>query len=105
MTAEQTLLQEIEESKTSLDREREDGIYKRDLKKRVELLSWVLEKMKDPSINICALIESRMNNIIDKINEMDSIIESDPLDSELRILDYILYVVCSNENSKGVHHP
>jgi uncharacterized protein YeeX (DUF496 family) len=104
VTAELTLLREIEESKTSLDREREDGIYKRDLKKRVELLSWVLEKMKDPSINICALIESRMNNIIDKINEMDSIIECDPLDSELRILDYILYVVCSNENSNGVHH-
>jgi hypothetical protein len=60
--------------------------------------------MKDPSMNICALIESRMNNIINKINEMDSIIESDPLDSELRTLDYILYVVCSNEKSKGVHH-
>lgn len=39
MTAEQTLLREIEESKTSLDREKEEGVYKRDLKKRIELLN------------------------------------------------------------------
>jgi len=38
-------------------------------KKKIELINWVLENMKDPSINICALIESRTNNIIDKINE------------------------------------
>ena len=103
MTAEQTLLQEIEESKRSLDREKDEGIYKRDLKKRIELLNWVLENMKDPNIQICALIESRMNNIIDEINKKDSIIESDPLDSELRILDWILYEVCINENSRGLH--
>jgi len=79
-----------------LDREREESIYKRDLKKRIELINWVLENMKNPDIQICALIESRMNNLIDKINETDSIIEADPLDSELRILDWILYIVCSN---------
>jgi len=28
---------------------------------------------------------------------MDSIFEADPLDSEVRILDWILYIVCSNE--------
>ena len=53
-------------------------------------------KYEKPDIQICALIESRMNNLIDKINETDSIIEADPLDSELRILDWILYIVCSN---------
>lgn len=53
--------------------------------------------MENPNINICALIETELNNIIDKINEMDSMIESDPLDSEVRILVWILYVVCSNE--------
>ena len=47
MTTEQTLLQEIQESKRSLDREREEGIYKRDLKKRIELINWVLENMKN----------------------------------------------------------
>ena len=97
MTAEQTLLQEIEESQRSLDRDRDEGIYKRDLKIRIELINWTLENMKNPEINICALIESRMNQIIDEINKKDSIIESNPLDSELRILDWILYVVCSNE--------
>jgi hypothetical protein len=30
-----------------------------------------------------------MNEIIDKINQTDSIIEADPLHSELRILDWI----------------
>jgi len=34
-----------------------------------------------------------MNGIIDKINETNSIIEADPLHSELRILDWILYQV------------
>jgi len=100
VTTEQTLLQEIQESKRSLDREREEGIYKRDLKKRIELINWVLINMKDPDIQICALIETRMNNIIDKINQTDSIIEADPLDSEVRILEWILYVVCSNERKK-----
>jgi hypothetical protein len=43
VTTDQTLLQEIEESKRSLDREKEEGIYKRDLAKRIELINWVLE--------------------------------------------------------------
>jgi hypothetical protein len=33
-----------------------------------------------------------MNQIVDKINEKDSIIEGDPLHSELRIIDFILNV-------------
>jgi hypothetical protein len=53
--------------------------------------------MKNPEINICNLIESSMNEIIDTVNKMDSAIEADPLHSELRILDWILYQVCSNE--------
>ena len=32
-----------------------------------------------------------MNEIIDKVNKMDSAIEADPMHSELRILDWILY--------------
>jgi hypothetical protein len=37
-----------------------------------------------------------MNEIIEKINKTDSIFEVDPLDNELRILDWIFYQVCSN---------
>jgi hypothetical protein len=66
----------------------------------VELINWVLEKMKNPDIFICETIESKMNEIIDKINETDSAIEADPLHSELRILDWILYQVCSNDIKK-----
>jgi hypothetical protein len=53
--------------------------------------------MKKPDVFICEVIETRMNELIDEINKKDSIIEADPLDSEVRILDWILYIVCSNE--------
>jgi len=46
--------------------------------------------MNNPDIKICALIESKMNEIIDAVNKMDSAIEADPLHTELRILDWIL---------------
>ena len=53
--------------------------------------------MKNSDIPICEIIESKMNKIIDRINQIDDAIEADPLHSELRILDWILYLVCSNE--------
>jgi len=94
----QALQRELEDTKKWLDKA--ERVYKRDLRKRIEIINWVLQEMKKPDINICALIETRMNELIDKINKKDSIIEQDPLDSELRILDWILYVVCSNEIKK-----
>jgi hypothetical protein len=97
MTVEQTLLQEIEESRRWLNTQKEESTYKRELRKRIELINWVLENMKDPNINICALIETKMNELIDEINKKVSILEADPFDSEVRILDWILYQVCINE--------
>jgi hypothetical protein len=47
--------------------------------------------MKNSDTDICSVIETRMNEIIDKLNKTNSIFEADPLDSELRILDWILY--------------
>jgi hypothetical protein len=38
-----------------------------------------------------------INKIIDKINQIDDGIEADPWHSDLRILDWILFRVCSNE--------
>ena len=70
-----------------------DTTYKRDLQKRIEPLNWTLENMKDPNIYICALIENRMNELIETINKTYSILEADKLHSELRILDWILYQV------------
>jgi hypothetical protein len=95
MGIEQILQDEIQESKRWIDTA--EGVYKRDLIKRIELINWVLEQMKNPDTFICAVIESKMNEIIDEINKKKSTIEQDPLDSELRILDWILYQVCSNE--------
>lgn len=53
--------------------------------------------MKNPNVSISVLIESKINEIIDIINQTDSILEADKLHSELRILEWILYRVCSNE--------
>ena len=46
MNAQQTLQKEIEESKTWLNREKEESTYKRDLKRRIELIDWVLENFR-----------------------------------------------------------
>jgi hypothetical protein len=92
---EQTLQEEIKESKRWIDKAK--GVYKRDLSKRIELMIWVLENMKNDGTDICKIIESRMDEIINKIKKTESIFELDPLDSELRILNWILYQVCSNE--------
>lgn len=95
MTLEQILQQEIKDTKTWLSREKEESTYKRDLEKRIELINWVLENMKNPDIQICSLIKSKMNEIILTINQTYSIFESDKLHSELRISDWIFYQVCS----------
>jgi len=100
ITIEQTLLQEIEDSQRWFNLQQDESTYKKDLAKRIELINWVLENMKNPDIHICDLIESKMNEIIDRVNKIEDAIEADPLHSELRILDWILYVVCSNEIKK-----
>jgi hypothetical protein len=97
MSIEQIPVQEIEESQKWLNTVKYESTYTRDLQKRIKLINWVLENMKNPDIQICALIETKMNEIIDMINKKDSIDESDPLDTELRILDWILYQVCVDQ--------
>ena len=94
------LQKEIQDSKIWIERDKDESTYKRDLKKRIELMIWVLENMKNDGTDICKLIESRMDEIITKIKKTDSIFELDPLDSELRILNWILYQVSSNEIKK-----
>ena len=89
MTVEQVLQTEIEDSRTCLNRETEESTYKLDLQKRIELINSVLENMKNPNVQICALIESKMNKIIETINKTYSILEANKLHSELRILDWI----------------
>jgi hypothetical protein len=101
MTIEQTLLQEIDESKRALDGPIDDTIYRREHFNRIELINWVLENMKKTDIQICDLIESKMNEIILTINQTHSILDADKFHSELRILDWIFYRVCSNEIKKS----
>jgi hypothetical protein len=68
MNIQQTLQEEIEESKRALDGPIDDTIYRRDHSKRIELINWVLDNMKNPDIPICEIIESKMNEIIQKID-------------------------------------
>lgn len=97
MSLNQKLQKEIEESQLWLCREDEESTYKRDLKRRIELINWVLDSMKNHDDQICNRIESKMQEIILTINQTHSIIESDKLHSELRILNWILYEVCSDK--------
>jgi hypothetical protein len=69
MNVQLTLLKEIEESQRWLRVQKEESTYRRDLKKRIELINSVLEQMKKPDINICALLETKINGLIGKINE------------------------------------
>jgi hypothetical protein len=56
MSIQQALQNEIQESKRWVDTA--DGVYKRDLIKRIELINWVLENMKNPDNSICEMIET-----------------------------------------------
>jgi hypothetical protein len=96
MNLENVLENELEESKLWLSREHEESTYKRDLIKKIELLSWVLEDLKNPEIQVCNIVESKMKEIILKINQTHSITQSDKLHSELRILNWIQFQVCSS---------
>jgi hypothetical protein len=100
MNLDQILPQEIKDTEVWLSREKEESVYKRDLKKRIELINWVFENMKNPNEEICSLIESRMSETIREIKKLDLIFESDMLDSELRILDWIFYQVCRDQQKK-----
>ena len=97
MRIEQTLLQEIEESKKLVQYRKDGSTNKQDLAKRSELINSVLENMKNTEIQICDHIETKMNEIILKINQTYSRLEANKLNNELRILNWILYQVCSNE--------
>jgi hypothetical protein len=50
-------------------REIVESTYKRDLIKRIELINGVLQNRKNPDVEICSLIESRMNETIEEINK------------------------------------
>jgi hypothetical protein len=100
MKVEQILHDEIQESQKALHGPIDDTIYRRDHLKRIELINWVLENMNNQSTPICEIIETRMNEIIDNSNETHYTLEADPLDSELRILEWIFYQVCSSKIKK-----
>jgi hypothetical protein len=56
--------------------------------------------MKNPEINICEVMESKMNNIILEINQTRDVFEADKLHSELGIMDELFYQVCKDQQKK-----
>jgi hypothetical protein len=98
MSIERRLQREIKDSKIRYNREKDDSPCKRYLMKRIDLINRVLENMKDPDTKICDIGESKMKETIITINRTYSITEADKLHSELRILDWIFYQVCSIKN-------
>ncbi|MDW0196823.1 MAG: hypothetical protein QOC39_09835, partial [Nitrososphaeraceae archaeon] len=67
----------------------------------IELINWVLENIKNPNVQIFEVMESRLNEIILKVNQSQDIFESDKLHSEIQILDYLFYCVCKDQQ-KGL---
>jgi hypothetical protein len=57
MKIEQLLQNEIQYAKKWIETEKDESTYKRNLHKRVEIINWVLEQMKDADANICEIIE------------------------------------------------
>jgi hypothetical protein len=56
-------------TKIWLEREEDESTCKQDLQKRIELINWALETMKNPNIPICSVIESKMNEIIERVKQ------------------------------------
>jgi hypothetical protein len=101
MSIEQRLQNEIQESKRWVDIEKEDTTYKRDLAKRIELINWILEKMNNPYIPICEVIESKITSFILEINQTQDIFEADKLHSEWsKGKNKFLYRLCDINNSQ-----
>jgi hypothetical protein len=95
MSIQETLQNEIQESQRWVDTA--EGVYKRDIITRIELINWVLDNIKNPDIPICEVIETKMNEVILKINQTHDIFEADKLHSKLRILEWSFYQLCKNE--------
>ena len=63
MTLEQISMQEIKNSELWHSRGKRMYLQTR-FQKRIELINWVPENMKNHDVDICRLIESRMNETI-----------------------------------------
>ena len=95
MNVEQTLQSEIQYSNRWIECTQEDNTYKRNPKKRIELINQASEDMKNPDFQICALLETRMNKIIDEINKKDSNLLTQDLLVSSDLMPYINRVYAS----------
>jgi hypothetical protein len=64
MTIDQILQHEIQDAELWLSREKDESTHRRHLKKRIKLINWVLENMKNPNVRACELMESRLSEIV-----------------------------------------
>ena len=57
-----------------------ESTYKRDLKKRIELINWVLENIHSPNTSICQIVENKIQQTMQEINKKNSVREKNPPD-------------------------
>jgi len=62
-----------------------EGFFDKYAPKGYGITLMIFENMRNPDIQICNLLKTKMNEIILKINQTYTILESDKLHSELRI--------------------
>ena len=105
MNIEQTLQNDIQDAPRWLNLEKDESTYKSESCQKDWINKLGLESMKNPNVQICELMESRLNQIILKINQEHDIFEADKLHSELRILDYLFYQVCKDKQKNLATNP
>jgi hypothetical protein len=59
---EQLLQNEIDDSQRWIEVEKDESAYRRDLLKRVELINWVLENMKNSKLTYVQLLGQDVEN-------------------------------------------
>lgn len=97
MRIEQILSEEINESKRWIYNA--EGVYKRDLIKRIALINWGFREYE--KFRCCYLwINGKQNEVILKINQTHDIF-ADKLHNEFGILDWIFYQVCKDEQKNA----
>ena len=70
MSVQEILQKEVKDSQRWIEVEKEESTYKRDPKKRIELINWVLENMKNSDTDICKIIETKMDEILIKLKRL-----------------------------------
>lgn len=71
MILDRVLQQEINDTQLRISREKEEFTYKRELKKRIELINWVLKNIKNPRLDTISSLCQRLEDKDKKIKKLN----------------------------------